>query len=147
VSSTNIQHMDSKSKDHQSHTKYTQRQIFTRKPIKGENLFFFEMIGSLFLFCTSFTIEHRLNVRLLPLVSLAPTRRKHQLPVYSSTNWMEAPTSNLSQHQLSEGTNLQNLQAPTCRQRHQSPLAPPCHPIFSGCNQMEATTSCVQAPT
>jgi hypothetical protein len=139
--------MDSKSKDHQSHTKYTQRQIFTRKPIKGENLFFFEMIGSLFLFCTSFTIEHRLNVRLLPLISLAPTRRKHQLPVYSSTNWMEAPTSNLSQHQLSEGTNLQNLQAPTCRQRHQSPLAPPCHPIFSGCNQMEATTSCVQAPT
>jgi hypothetical protein len=160
VSSTNIQHMDSKSKDHQSHTKYTQRQIFTRKPIKGENLFFFEMIGSIFLFCTSFTIEHRLNVRLLPLISLAPTRRKHQLPVYSaptewkhqlpdysSTNWMEAPTSNLSQHQLSEGTNLQNLQAPTCRQRHQSPLAPPCHPSFSGCNQMEATTSCVQVPT
>jgi hypothetical protein len=63
----NIQHMDSKSKDHQSHIKYTQRQIFTRKPIKGENLFFFEMIGSLFQFCTSFTIEHQLNVRLLPL--------------------------------------------------------------------------------
>jgi hypothetical protein len=63
----NIQHMDSKSKDHQSHIKYTQRQIFTRKPIKGENLFFFEMIGSLFQFCASFTIEHQLNVRLLPL--------------------------------------------------------------------------------
>jgi hypothetical protein len=59
--------MDSKSKVHQSHIKHTQRQIFTRKPIKGENLFFFEMIGSLFLFCTSFTIEHQLNVRLLPL--------------------------------------------------------------------------------
>jgi hypothetical protein len=43
----NIQHMDSKNKEHQSHIKYTQRQIFTRKPIKGENLFFFEMIGSL----------------------------------------------------------------------------------------------------
>ena len=98
--------MDSKSKDHQSHIKYTQRQIFTRKPIKGENLFFFEMIGSLVQFCTSFTIEHQLNVRLLPLFyklqlvestnslfSLAPTRRKHQLPEYSSTNWMEAPTS------------------------------------------------------
>jgi hypothetical protein len=42
-----IQHMDSKSKKHQSHTRYTQRQIFTRKPIKGENLFFFEMIGNL----------------------------------------------------------------------------------------------------
>ena len=67
VSSNNIQHMDSKSKDHQSHIKYTQRQIFTRKPIKGENLFFFEMIGSLVQFCTSFTIEHQLNVRLLPL--------------------------------------------------------------------------------
>ena len=59
--------MDSKSKIHQSHIKYTQRQIFTRKPIKGENLFFFEMIGSVFQFCTSFTIEHQLNVRLLPL--------------------------------------------------------------------------------
>jgi hypothetical protein len=42
-----VQHMDSKSKKHQSHIMYTQRQIFTRKPIKGENLFFFEMIGSL----------------------------------------------------------------------------------------------------
>jgi hypothetical protein len=63
----NIQHMDSKIKDHQSHINYAQRQIFTRKPIKGENLFFFEMIGSVFQFCTSFTIEHQLNVRLLPL--------------------------------------------------------------------------------
>jgi len=42
-----IQHMDSKSKEPQSHIRYTQRQIFMRKPIKGENLFFFEMIGSL----------------------------------------------------------------------------------------------------
>jgi hypothetical protein len=42
-----IQHMDNKSNEHQSHIRYTQRQIFTRKPIKGENLFFFEMIGSL----------------------------------------------------------------------------------------------------
>jgi hypothetical protein len=42
-----IQHMDSKSKKHQSHIRYTQRQIFTRKPIKGENLFFFKIIGSL----------------------------------------------------------------------------------------------------
>jgi hypothetical protein len=45
-----IQHMDSKSKKRQSHIRYTQRQIFTRKPIKGENLFFFEMIGSLLSF-------------------------------------------------------------------------------------------------
>jgi hypothetical protein len=95
----NVQHMNSKRKNHQLHMKYTQRQIFTRKPIKGENLFFFEMIGSLLQFCTSFTIEHQLNVRLLPLFyklqlvestnslfSLAPTRRKHQLPGFSSTN-------------------------------------------------------------
>ena len=139
--------MDSKIKDHQSHIKYTQRQIFTRKPIKGENLFFFEMIGSLFLFCTSFTIEHRINVRLLPLISLAPTRRKHQLPVYSaptewkhqlpdysSTNWMEALTS------IYTGSNLHNRE-------HLFSLAPPCHPSFSGCKQMESTTSYVQAPT
>jgi hypothetical protein len=149
-----------KSKDHQSHIKYTQRQIFTRKPIKGENLFFFEMIGSLLQFCTSFTIEHQLNVSLLPLFhklqlvestnslfSLAPTRRKHQLPGYSSTNWMEAPTSWMFQHQLMEaptssytGSNLHNRE-------HLFSLAPPCHPSFSGCNQMEAATSCVQAPT
>jgi hypothetical protein len=63
----NMQHMYSKSKNHQSHIKYTQRQIFTRKPIKGENLIFFEMIGSLLQFCTSFIIKHQLNVRLLPL--------------------------------------------------------------------------------
>ena len=42
-----IQHMDSKSKEHQSHIRYTQKQILTRKPINGENLLFFEMIGSL----------------------------------------------------------------------------------------------------
>jgi hypothetical protein len=42
-----LQHMDSKIKRHQSHIRYTQIEIFVRKPIKGENLFFFEMIGSL----------------------------------------------------------------------------------------------------
>jgi hypothetical protein len=68
------------------------------------------------------------------LVSLAPTRRKHQLPECSSTNWMEAPTSSHT------GTNLYNRE-------QQFSLAPPCHPGFSGCNQMEATTPCVQAPT
>jgi hypothetical protein len=45
-----IQHVNNKSNEHQSHIRYTQRQIFTRKPIKGENLFFFEMIGSLLSF-------------------------------------------------------------------------------------------------
>ena len=31
----NIQHMDSKSKEHQSHIRYTQRQIFHEKTHKG----------------------------------------------------------------------------------------------------------------
>ena len=47
---------------------------------------------------------------------------------------MKAPTSNHI------GTNLYNRE-------QEFSLAPPCHPDFSGCNQMEATTSCVQAPT
>jgi hypothetical protein len=42
-----IHKMNNINNEHQSHIRYTQRQIFTRKPIKGENLFFFEMIGSL----------------------------------------------------------------------------------------------------
>jgi hypothetical protein len=42
-----IQHMDNKINEHQSHIRYTQRQIFTRKPIKGEKFFFFEIIGNL----------------------------------------------------------------------------------------------------
>ena len=47
---------------------------------------------------------------------------------------MEAPTSSYT------GSNLYNRE-------HLFSLAPPCHPGFSGCNQMEATTSCVQEPT
>jgi hypothetical protein len=46
---------------------------------------------------------------------------------------MEAPTSNHT------GTNLYN------KEKWFS-IAPPYHPGFSGCNQMEATTSCVQEP-
>ena len=127
--------------------RYTQRQIFMRKPIKEENLFFFEMIGSLLSFvhhlCLStnskwgyylyFTTSN-LFESTKSLVSLAPTRRKHQLPECSSTNWMEAPTSSYT------GTNLYN------REQLFS-LAPAYHPGFSGCNQMEATTPYVQAPT
>ena len=37
-----IQDMNNINNEHQSHIRYTQRQIFMRKPIKGENLFFFE---------------------------------------------------------------------------------------------------------
>ena len=47
---------------------------------------------------------------------------------------MEAPNSSYT------GFNLHNRE-------HLFSLAPPCHPSFSGCNQMEATTSCVQEPT
>ena len=47
---------------------------------------------------------------------------------------MEAPTSSYT------GSNLYNRE-------HLFSLAPPCHPGFSGCNQMESTTPCVQAPT
>jgi len=47
---------------------------------------------------------------------------------------MEAPTSSY------KGSNLYNRE-------HLFSLAPPCHPGFSGCNQMEATNSCVQEPT
>jgi hypothetical protein len=42
-----IHHMNTINNEHQSHIRYTQRQIFMRKPINGENLFFFEMISSL----------------------------------------------------------------------------------------------------
>jgi hypothetical protein len=41
-----IHHMNNINNENQSHIRYTHRHIFTRKPIKGENLFFFEMIGS-----------------------------------------------------------------------------------------------------
>jgi hypothetical protein len=45
-----IQHMDNINNEHQSHIRYTKRHIFMRKPIKGENLFFFKMIGSILSF-------------------------------------------------------------------------------------------------
>ena len=59
------------------------------------------------------------------------------------------------QHQLDGSTNFLNVPAPTSHytgsnlynREHLFSLAPPCHPCFSGYNQMEATTSCVQAPT
>jgi hypothetical protein len=73
---------------------------------KGRKPLLLLMIGSLFMLFTSSIFEHQLNVRLPPLFykmqpaentnslgSLAHTRRKHQLPECSNTNWMEAPTS------------------------------------------------------
>jgi hypothetical protein len=114
---------------------------------KGRKPLLLGMIGSLLYYVHYHSYELQLLLRLPPLfyklqlvertnslVSLEPTRRKHQLPECSSTNWMEAPTSSHT------GTNLYN------REQWFS-LAPPYHPSFSGCNQMEATTSCVQAPT
>jgi hypothetical protein len=142
-----IHHMNNINNEHQSHIRYTQRQIFHEETHKGRKPLLLRNDRQSFKFCTSSMFEHQLKVRLLPLfyklqlvestnslVSLAPTRRKHQLPECSSTDWMEAPTSSHT------GTNLYN------REQLFS-LAPPCHPGFSGCNQMEATTPCVQAPT
>ena len=51
------------------------------------------------------------------LVSLAPTRKKHQLPECSNIDWMEAPTSTYT------STNL-HIEKSVFSQ------APPCHPVF-----------------
>ena len=61
----------------------------------------------------------------------APTFWEHQLSLWPSTNWVEAPTSSLSQHQLSEDTNLQSLQAPSCRQRHKFSPSTSLPPLFA----------------
>ena len=136
-----MQVMNRRNNRHQSHIWYTQKHIFMRKPIKGENLFFFEMIGSLlsyvhhlclstnskwgyYLYFTSSNLFESTN----SLISLAPTRRKHQLPECSNTNWMEAPTSSYI------GSNLYNRE-------HLFSLAPPCHPV-----SLDATIWKLQLP-
>jgi hypothetical protein len=114
--------------------------------------------------------ENQFKVRLLPLfyklqlvessnslVSLVSTRREHQLPECSNTDWMEAPTSTYTSTNLFERTNSLVSLAPT-RRKHQLPecsstdwmepptstytrtnlhiensmfsQAPPCHPVF-----------------
>jgi hypothetical protein len=62
-----IQHMDSKRKKHQSHTRYTQRQIFHEETHKGRKPLLLRNDRQSFKFCTSSLIEHQLKVRLLPL--------------------------------------------------------------------------------
>jgi hypothetical protein len=62
-----IRHMDSKGKEQQSHIEYTQRQIFHEETHKGRKPLLLRNDRQSFKFCTSFTIEHQLNVRLLPL--------------------------------------------------------------------------------
>ena len=43
---------------------------------------------------------------ILHLIDLVePTRRKHQLPILTRTNWKEAPTPSIYQHQLEGGYN------------------------------------------
>jgi hypothetical protein len=63
----NIQHMDSKSKEHQSHIRYTQRHIFHEETHKGRKPLLLRNDRQSFKFCTSSIIEHQLNMRLLPL--------------------------------------------------------------------------------
>ena len=53
----NIQHMDSKSKEQQSHIKYTQRYIFHKETHKGRKPLLRNDRQS-FKFCTSSIIEH-----------------------------------------------------------------------------------------
>jgi hypothetical protein len=123
-----IQHMNNINNEHQSTIRYTQRQIFHEETHKGRKPLLLRNDRQSFKFCTSSIIEHQLNVRLLPLfyklqlvestnslISLAPTRGKHQLPEYSSTNWMKAPTSSYT------GSNLYNRE-------QMFSLAPPCLP-------------------
>jgi hypothetical protein len=48
----NIQHMDSKSKEHQSHIRYTQRQIFHEENHKGRKPLLLRNDRQSFKFCT-----------------------------------------------------------------------------------------------
>ena len=108
---------------------------------KGRKPLLLRMIGSLL--CSIHDLSLRTNskwgynlffnkIQLVestnPLISLAPTRRKHQLPECSSTNWMEAPNSSYT------SSNLYNRE-------HLFSLAPPCHPGFSSYNQMKLQLS------
>ena len=53
----------------------------------------------------------------LYISSQLSTKSTRLQPPNASTNLLRAPTLTDTQHQLGEGTNLQILQAPTCRQR------------------------------
>jgi hypothetical protein len=111
-----IQHMDNIYNKHQSHIRYTQRHIFHEETHKGRKPLLLRNDRQSFKFCTSSMFEHQLKVRLLPLfyklqlvestnslVSLAPTRRKHQ--------FHECPAPTGWKHLLPL------IQAPTCIQK------------------------------
>jgi hypothetical protein len=141
-----IHNMSSISNEHQSHIRYTQRQIFHEETHKGRKPLLLRNDRQSFKFCTSSMFEHQLKVRLLPLfykiqliestnslVSLASTRRKHQFPECSSIDWMEAPTSTYTSTNLFESANSLVSLAPT-RRKHQLPEC-------SSIDWMEAPTS------
>ena len=52
-------------------------------------------------------------------------------PLNASTNLLRAPNLTVTQHQLGEDTNLQFLQAPTCRQRHKVSPSTSLPPLFA----------------
>ena len=81
-----IQHMDSKIKEHQSHIRYTQRQIFHEETHKGRKPLLLQNDRQSFKFCTSSIIEHQLNVRLLPLFYKLQLVWENQLSGFSSTH-------------------------------------------------------------
>ena len=53
-------------------------------------------------------------------------------PLNASTNLLRASNLTVTQHQLGEDTNLQLLQAPTCRQRHKVSPNTSLPPLFAG---------------
>ena len=59
------------------------------------------------------------------------TDSKRLQPLNASTNLLRASTLTVTQHQLGEDTNLQLLQAPTCRQRHKVSPSTSLPPLFA----------------
>ena len=108
-----IQHIDNINNEHQSHIRYTQKHIFTRKPIKGENLFFFEMIGSLLS-----SVHH---------LCLSTNSKCGYYLCFTSSNLLREPTLQFLQHRLEGSTNSLSVLEPT-GWKHLLPLiqAPTC---------------------
>ena len=59
------------------------------------------------------------------------TDSKRLQPLNESTNLLRASTLTMTQHQLGEDTNIQLLQAPTCRKRHKVSPSTSLPPLFA----------------